>query len=299
MQIAQRMNIKLLLAASLLASACVADEDIDDPIDESFLNDGKEDAFGIHDGSPEAYGVLQLVNTTDRAVLRDKVHLTENATKAILDYRKREGIDTWFNPFDSLKELDDIAYVGASAFGKLRAYAEANGYVTPDPFQTTCSGPTIDLTRLQEITANGTAKLPSGGTWIRTRSCNGPLGCGAWSAPKKLGEPRNTSIEYAVAGAKIRFQAKYHRSVATLLPQGYLDNISELQWNTLVTPGTPSTLAAPTGFSYTWFGSNVTTTRNFSKTEIAFTNHCMRSFGQLTLENQTQPTTEVIHLVEL
>jgi hypothetical protein len=290
----ERMN-KPFLIVSLLVTACAQDE-IDDPIDGSFIDDGgKEDAFGIAEGSPEALGVLQLANTADHAALRDKVGLAETAVKAILAYRKREGIDTWFNPFDTLKELDDVPYIGSSAFSKLLAYADDNRYVTPNPFEpSACEGSAISLARLQELTQNGTAKLPTGATWVRSRQCSGPLGCGPWSTPRKLGEPKHSQLGYRAIGDKIAFEPDYRRSVSTLLPQGYLDNILQYHWSFLLTPGAPSSLGTASGYVYSWFGSNVSSQVNFDAPTVTFTDECMRAYAHFPQGNQYQPETEVV-----
>ncbi len=97
--------------------------DAGDP-DESFLGDGKSDSiFSIEEGSNEAEGILELVNTASLAVLDDptEVGLDHRAATNIVSHRDRESIDT-------LRELDSIPWVGRRAFGRLYHYAESHGY---------------------------------------------------------------------------------------------------------------------------------------------------------------------------
>ena len=118
-----------LLASGLLA-ACTAPES-GDAIDDDFLSDGKSDG-AISEGSPDALGVLAVVNTLDQDALDDDVGLDARAAAGIAKHRA--GADKALGTsdddrFDTLAELDRVPYVGKTAFAKLLAYARANGFV--------------------------------------------------------------------------------------------------------------------------------------------------------------------------
>ena len=88
----------------------------------------------IAEGSPEADAVLALVNdaTVDVTLLDDEVGLDARAASNIIAHR--DGADGTVgtdddNLFDDVAELDAIKYVGASALGKLLAYAQSHGYM--------------------------------------------------------------------------------------------------------------------------------------------------------------------------
>lgn len=77
-----------------------------------------------------------------------------------------------------------------------------------DPFEeSSCSGPTISKTRLQELTANGSIQyLGSGTMWTRRRNCNEALGCGPWFAQEILGGvPDGASTSQTPSGNIVRF----------------------------------------------------------------------------------------------
>lgn len=96
------------------------------------------DAQGLRvdEGSAEALGILGLLNDrgTTEALLDDDVGLDRRAAEALLAHR--DGPDGTLgtrddDPYDSIAEVDDQYYVGASAIDKLLAYALADGWV-PD-----------------------------------------------------------------------------------------------------------------------------------------------------------------------
>lgn len=91
----------------------------------------------IAQGSPQETAVLALVNDpqVDFELLDDDVGLDKRAATNIIVHRN--GLDQQVgtsddNPFDTVGELDKVKFVGASALGKLLAYAEANGYLPGD-----------------------------------------------------------------------------------------------------------------------------------------------------------------------
>jgi len=104
------MSRTILLAPFLLA-ACAASPAIG------------ADQGDLAEGSPDAIGVLELVNSaaTTEPVLDVDVGLDSRAAKNIVAAR----------PFATIAALDAVPYVGPSALAKLQAYVEAHGLV-PD-----------------------------------------------------------------------------------------------------------------------------------------------------------------------
>ncbi|MGH1348011.1 MAG: hypothetical protein ACRBN8_41030 [Nannocystales bacterium] len=119
-------TLLLTLVVALAACDAGAPDHESDGADDSFLAGPKADGALIAEGTPEALGVLALVNEASHAVLDDDVGLDVRAASNIVDHRETP------DPFDDLAELDAIPYVGPVALQRLLAYAEANGYV-PDP----------------------------------------------------------------------------------------------------------------------------------------------------------------------
>lgn len=122
------------LIATLLASlpACV-DPEVEDGINDAFPS-GKADG-GIDEGSPEAAGVLRLVNdpAETSATLKAGAKVTTRVANNIVKHRN--GADGAVStgdddPFDTLAELDAIPYVGPVTLNALLARARALGYVT-------------------------------------------------------------------------------------------------------------------------------------------------------------------------
>lgn len=98
---------------------------------EDFMADGHDLTHGVSEGSPDALGVLKVVNTADLKTLDDAVGLDARAAKNL--YVGRVGPDgTPGSPddetYDTLAEVDAVPYVGSVAFNRLLTYARANGY---------------------------------------------------------------------------------------------------------------------------------------------------------------------------
>lgn len=151
------MKIGLALCAVALGSFACTSSDEGDPRDEDVIVDGKSDAFGIAEGSPDALGVLDLVNEADRDMFRLEVRLAENAYTQILKHKAGpDGTNGNADdvPFASLTELDAVPFVGLQAFDKLIAYARSHGYVhvtAGDPFDpASCTGPALTIGEIDE-----------------------------------------------------------------------------------------------------------------------------------------------------
>lgn len=111
-----------------LAAGCT------EPVGEDALDAIGHDASDIEEGSREETAVLALVNdpTVGFTLLDDDVGLDRRAAENIITHR--DGADALVSTadddlFDSIGELDGVRYVGASALGKLLAYAIAHGYM--------------------------------------------------------------------------------------------------------------------------------------------------------------------------
>lgn len=104
---------------SLLA-ACSTGDTPADPIDECALCDGKRDwPGGPDEGTCEALGILDLVNTASFDELDDDARLNRRAVTNLVAAR----------PMATLEEVDDVSYVGVSTLQQLLDYALASGRV--------------------------------------------------------------------------------------------------------------------------------------------------------------------------
>lgn len=183
-------RITLLPILLAIYPACATDVAEEDPRDEDVIVDGKSDAFGIHEGTPEAEGILELVNTAPRATLKDEVGLGAVATDGLIKHRAgADGVDDTVDDdlFDSLVELDHVPYIGSTSFAKLLAFARSNGYVpteptgpnASDPFDpASCAGAPMQLPEIQQ-------RLGTLGLYqfkMRERTCKDPgtADCTPW-----------------------------------------------------------------------------------------------------------------------
>lgn len=289
----------LMLATSSLLAACTADDlDESDPIDESFLSaDGKTDAFGIHERSAEALGILQLVNLAGSRELSEKVGLSRDAVNNIVWHRNNNGRAP--DPFNDLVELDTVPFVGQATFAKLLAYAQEHRYVSPEPFDPAiCSGPPLSVARLQELTENGTKPLPTGATWTRTRSCPTQLGCTAWSPGIKQGAPEHSQIGYRQAeNNRLYFDGGYYQR--SQVPDGLLsiEQTSEYNWSFYLGLVNGSTQLQPSGASYHFYaGVNVTSDATLENVTITFTGSCLRMSGRVSSVGTPHTEREVVFL---
>jgi len=119
---------RLLALSALFLVACggLPDASHDAVADQSQLS--------VLDGSPEAVGVLALLNasTTDLDVLDDDVPLNKRAAQHLIAWR--DGADgvrytSDDRAFQTMQQVDDVRFVGPAALASLVAYAEATGLV--------------------------------------------------------------------------------------------------------------------------------------------------------------------------
>ena len=120
-------HLFLLLSFTTL---CACGQDMADPGGMAFAL--------VADGTPEAVGLLKFLNTgsTTFEILDDEVPLDRRAAQNLIDHRN--GPDGVFNTsdddlFDSVLEVDEIAYVGETALERLLHYACLDGWVPQGP----------------------------------------------------------------------------------------------------------------------------------------------------------------------
>jgi hypothetical protein len=183
-------RLSLVLIPFAFLPACATDASEEDPRDEDVIVDGKSDAFGLHEGTPDAEGILELVNTAPSATLKDEVGLGAVATAGLIKHRAGpDGIDDTVDDdlFDTLVEVDHVPYIGSTSFAKLLAFARSNGYVpdapagpdASDPFDpASCQGAPMQLPEIQQ-------RLGTLGLYqfkMRERTCKDPgtADCTPW-----------------------------------------------------------------------------------------------------------------------
>ncbi len=171
--------------------------DSEDPNESFLVGDvgGKQDAILIQEGSPEALGVLAVVNELDRTEHVSEVGLDPRAAEAIEVYRLGAPGTSDDRELQTLDELDAIPWVGMTAFIALYEYAEREGYVDRFRVVVTCTqhtdcgadavcwfGHCADETRTVHALPSGHVVAPSpqivhtgprAGEWrLRTRHLN-------------------------------------------------------------------------------------------------------------------------------
>ncbi|HEY5935867.1 MAG TPA: phospholipase D-like domain-containing protein [Kofleriaceae bacterium] len=121
-----------ILATLLTVSACTDEAEIEDGENDAFPN-GKADG-GFDEGSPEALGVLAMVNdsSTTASSLKSGARVTTRVANNIVKHR--DGADGSIgtaddDPFDTLAELDKIPYVGPATLNALVEYARSKGFI--------------------------------------------------------------------------------------------------------------------------------------------------------------------------
>lgn len=118
-------NTRTWLCLTTLLAACAEGPDgvrLDDDAPVVYA-DGKADGAGLDPNGYEAHAILRVANELTFAQLDDDVALDRRAAQNIVNARTANG------PFEDVLTLDAVAYVGASAFSKMLAFAEAQGWV--------------------------------------------------------------------------------------------------------------------------------------------------------------------------
>lgn len=125
-------NLLPFLLTPFLACTTL-DAGVQDAEDDSFLAPaGKGDTGGIAEGTSEALAVLKVVNEADVDSLVTQAGLTSMVSSNIIVYRLGDDelpATADDRRFETLKQLDDIPFVGIEVFGRLVAYAKAKGYL--------------------------------------------------------------------------------------------------------------------------------------------------------------------------
>jgi len=124
--------IGTLAALVVTVPACTSGDEVEDGADDAFPS-GKADG-GIDEGSPEALGVLALVN--DQAMSASKLRAAAGVTSRVANNitKHRDGADGAVgtaddDPFDTLAELDRVPYVGPATLNALLEAARDRGLV--------------------------------------------------------------------------------------------------------------------------------------------------------------------------
>jgi hypothetical protein len=185
------MNKLVIAAYPLLAliAGCAGTEE-QDGIDDNFLSDGKSDAFGISETSPEAVAVLGMLRTATLPDLDNTAMLSSTAAKSIIRHRQggdRKDGTADDDPIDTLTELDAIPYVGPMAFRLLLDHARATGAVpSADPYDPEfCKGDwALTMAQIRATIPAGAQAVhittQSGGFRARNRVCVTPDNCPEW-----------------------------------------------------------------------------------------------------------------------
>lgn len=124
-------KVQWVMAVALAAAGCSATDidEVGDGEDDSFFDEGKGDAFGVSDGSPEACAVLKLAQLADFATLDDDAGLDRRAASHIVKFRNGADAaadtqdDGWFV---GLADLDAVKWVGPKTFRRLLDYSGAS-----------------------------------------------------------------------------------------------------------------------------------------------------------------------------
>jgi len=205
-----------ILVSSIVVTGCVDGEEEGDGIDDSFIGNGKADAFGIAEGSPDAVAVLTMLRSATLQQLDDDAGLASNAAKAIVHHRQggdRKDGTADDDSIDSLEELDSIPYVGPMSFRLLLDYARATVPLpSGDPFDDTFCGQDVGLTmgQIRGAIPEGSDSIgittTLAGVRVRSRTCVTPDNCPAWVAGSPAymfqldGSPEPTDIPIPAMG---------------------------------------------------------------------------------------------------
>ena len=127
----------VVAAVGVAAISCggAADKPTEQPLDDknaTFVGGKKADSVGIEPGSQSAAGVLKFVNETTHGVLDDQVPLDRRAADNIIEHRNGPDGELGSSDddlFDTLRELDDVPWVGPVSFQRIVDYARGEGYL--------------------------------------------------------------------------------------------------------------------------------------------------------------------------
>ncbi len=118
------------LASTLLALATISCATMaPDELGADSKTDSPYDVADLVEETAPAIGLLRFVNDTNTtvALLKDEVDLRSDAANNLVEHRN--GSAGTPNPFDDIKELDDVPRVGPATLQDLLDYAYDNGFV--------------------------------------------------------------------------------------------------------------------------------------------------------------------------
>lgn len=106
------------VAATTLLGACATEGgSAEDPKDDAFTTEGKEDAFGVEDWSPDGAAVIKFASSATKAKLQS-AGLTAKVANAIIAQRNTlPG-----KKFTTLHQIDQAEYTGKTVFTALLDY---------------------------------------------------------------------------------------------------------------------------------------------------------------------------------
>lgn len=100
-------------------------------------DDFETSSLALIDGTPEAEGIIALLNAETTTFETLDIHVGLDRRAALHLITHRDGLDGKRgtqddNLFDSIEEVDGVWWVGNNALGKLEAFAVNNGWVMLD-----------------------------------------------------------------------------------------------------------------------------------------------------------------------
>lgn len=129
------LRYALVLSVVLTTGCAEIASDKDTHFDTEFT--AETGVLALTPGTPQAVGVLNLLNdpATTLEVLDHDAKLNSRAAQGIVHHRN--GPDGEFGtrddaPFDSIREIDSIRYVGPVALSRLAYWAQSQGFVPTD-----------------------------------------------------------------------------------------------------------------------------------------------------------------------
>ena len=180
--------VPTIIATCIYLTGCAGDDGIEDGETDDFTSaDGKADGYDLSE--PQALAVMELAGTLTEAQLKSDAGVASRAARAIATYRA--GADRRLGTaddqaFDSLVELDALAYVGPRTLENLLASAETRGVLDEGALGR------HDVSILVPVPATGDlpwkASLPGKGGALLPKSAFDKIGRSVFNAVPEPGE---------------------------------------------------------------------------------------------------------------
>ncbi|GEM_PF-2787573 len=161
-----RSTFQAVFLTAMALTGCGPDGmEVDQTPDERGVEESSLTSFaGLAEGSPDARGVLKLVNEGSLAQLTTGAGVVSRTAKSILARRVA-------GPIATLAQLYAVKYVGVVSMQHLLDYARAHGYVSLDDPMPSCEG----------APPSGEVLFTTGTQSSFTRTCSGSV-CTPWKA---------------------------------------------------------------------------------------------------------------------